>query len=392
MCPVHYRLFCMAGIKFIWKLNIFKNFYYLYALKTRKISIRDKSVIMKKSVFLFMMAAAVAFAACTNSKLNPADEPVFQVVAQPDFVFSSMGNTLYSTKATRATAAPTTKAEEEKPSTGVEVNLSVCPANQYNASKLSVHIRIVNDVTVFIPVEATAFSENDVNSLAILLENASATGVYGETEQTLNVNGNTIKTTVQFVGDGVKVSVTGVNQDVIDYLQEKYGDGITVEVWNYYRNTTLDALKAGFDAGAKVSFSEKPSLYVNAFAKVPDYVETLGDVKIYTKYVEVSSSERYYEALGEDKSFLYPYKDETFTQPLDAQYWVRPARYYADGDEKFVGPSKYYLLKGHKNAYDCTVTPEGVTFDHQEANDATIPADVESKVYDIPANYNVLYY
>ena len=373
-------------------MNIFKNFYYLYALKTRKISIRDKSVIMKKSVFLFMMAAAVAFVACTNSKLNPAEEPVFQVVAQPDFVFSSMGNTLYSTMATRATAAPTTKAEEEKPSTGVEVNLSVCPSNQYNASKLSVHIRTVNDVTVFIPVEATAFSENDVNSLAILLENSSATGVYGETEQTLSVNGNTVKSKVQFMENGVEVSITGVNQDVVDYLQEQYGDGLTVEVWNYYQNTTLDALKAGFDADAKVSFSEKPSLYVNAFAKVPDYVETLGNVKIYSKDVEVNPEEKYYKALGEDKTFLYPYLDEAHTQPLAAQYWVRPARMYSDGDEKFVGPSKYYLLKGHKNAYDCTVTPEGVTFDHQEANDATIPADVESKVYDIPANYNVLYY
>ncbi len=352
---------------------------------------------MKKSVFLFMMAAAVAFAACTNSKLNPAEEEkaeehVFQMVAKPDFVFSSMGNTLYSTKATRAlVAAPEVK--EEKGSTGVEVNLSVCPANEYNASKLSVHIRVVNDVTVFIPVEATAFSKNDANSLAILLKNASATGVYGETEQALVVNGNTVQSKVQFMENGVKVSVTGVNQAVIDYLQEEYGDGITVEVWNYYQNTTtLEGLKAGFDAGAKVSFSEKPSLYVNAFAKVPDYVDALGSIKIFTKYVEVSASKPYYEAMGEDKTFLYPYMDEALTLPLDAKYWVRPARMYANGDEEFVGPSKYYLFKGHVNPYDCTVTPEGVSFDNKIANDATVPADVETTVYDIPANYNVLYY
>lgn len=355
---------------------------------------------MKKSVFLLMMAAAFAFTACSNGKLNPSDEPeipetnepVFEMVAQPDFVFSSNENTLFSTLATRATAAPT-DGEEEEVVPEVEVNLSVCTANQYKASKLSVHVRSVNDVTVFIPVAANLFSNNDANSLAILLENSSATGVYGETEQEYSVNGNTVKAKVQFVDGGVKVSVTGVNKAVLDYLQETYHDGLTVEVWNYYQNSaTLEGLKEGFDAGAKVSFSQKPSLYVNAFAKVPDYVETLGTIKIYSKNVEVSSSEKYYEALGEDKTFLYPFLDEAFTQPLENKYWVRPARNYAVDGEEFVGPSRYYLLKGHKNPYDCVVTPEGVTFAHKEANDATIPADVETRVCVIDANYNVLYY
>jgi len=352
---------------------------------------------MKKSVFLFLIAGVLAFTACSNGKLNPdedllSDDPAFELVANPDFVFSSMGNTLLSTlPTTRATAEPSE--EEEKTIAGVEVNLSVCPANQYKASKLSVHIRTVNDVTVFVPVDATAFSENDDNTLAILLKNTEADGVYGESEQTLNVNGNPVKATVQFLENGVKVAVSGVNQNVIDYLEDKYGDGITVEVWNYYHNTTtLEGLKAGFDAGAKVSFSQNPGLYVNAFAKVPEYVEALGSVPVYTKFVEVSSSEKYYEAMGDDKNFMYPYLDQALTQPLDAKYWVRPARYYSDGGEEFVGPSKYYLLKGHKNPYDCIVTPEGVTFSHKEANDATIPADVETKVCDIPANYNVLYY
>jgi hypothetical protein len=173
--------------------------------------------------------------------------------------------------------------------------------------------------------------------------------------------------------------VTGVIQAVVDYLVKEYGDGLTVEVWNYFNDTaTIESLKAGFNAGATVSFSEKPEMYVNAFAKVPNYIEALGG--------SVEDLPRIYSK--EVNDFLYPYLDEAFTQALDAQYWVRPA----EGEGEDVHPSKYYLLRGHKNENDCTVVPVGVTFAQKQTNNADIPADVETKYYDIPANYNVIYF
>jgi len=361
---------------------------------------------MKKCVFLSLIAGILAFTAC-GDKLSPKDpespevenETVLKLVANPDFVFSSNGTTLSSTfPGTRAAVASFAPAGEEVPfNPGVEVNLSACTAsNQYPASKLSVHVRTVNDVTVFIPANEENFSENNAYSLAVLLENTTATGVYGVTEQTYVVSGNTVKATVEFSTEGISVSVTGVNQSVIDYLWDKYKDGLTVEVWNYFKDTDIDALKNSFNAGATVSFSQDPGQYVNAFAKIPDYVDALGVSadempRIFSKSVDVDPSEVYYDALGDDKQFLYPYLDADFTQPLASEYWVRPARMYSDGADEFVGPSKDYLLRGHKNAYDCTVAPKNVTFTNKVVNDASIPADVETTVYVIPANYNVIY-
>lgn len=344
-----------------------------------------------------VFAGIIAFTACSEKKDNPEvtpETPVFQLVAHPDFVFYSSDNTLYSTKATRADAGDPILPEVEAPVPGVEVNLSACTSKDYVASKLSVHIRTVNDVTVFVPAEATSFAENDANSLAIILKNVSATGVYGETQQSLVVAGQPVNVQLQFVSAGVNVSIKGVNQAVIDYLADTYGDGLTVEVWNYYKNVTREALRDGFNAGATVSFSANPGVYVNAFAKVPDYVdEVVSDVlpRVYSKYVDVDPSESYYNAMGDEKKFLYPYLDEALTQPLDPQYWVRPATLYSDGAVEFVAPSKYYLLKGHKNVFDCTVTPVGTSFSNKEENDASIPADVETTVYVIPSNYNVIY-
>lgn len=365
---------------------------------------------MKKLVFLSLIAGITVFTACSEAKLDsstPAapevqkiqklpEAPVFQPVANPDLVVSSKGNTLYSSfPATRANLTPQEEAEVKQP--GVEVNLSACTANSYKASKLTVHVRTENDVTVFIPVEASLFAQNDANSLAILMKNGTNQGVYGQTEETLDVDGNPVNVKIQFVSGGVNVVITGVNQQVVGYLDERFHDGLTVEVWNYYKeDADLDALKDGFNAGATVSFSQNPGVYTNAFAKIADYLEmTTAEYlpRIYTQKTPISSSVSYYAALGEEKSSQTPFLDKDFTQPLDAKYWVRPAKCYwiEETKQEIVAPSQFYLLRGHKNPYDCTVTPVGVTVSKTLAHDANIPEDVEEKVYSIAGNYNVYY-
>ena len=335
---------------------------------------------MKKSVFLCLVAGVLAFTACSEKNVDSGaelqDEAVLELVAQPDFVFSSLGNTLFSTfPATRATS----QVAQDLPdlTNGVEVNLSACTSKEYNASKVSIHIREANDVTVFIPAKDEWFSGNDANSLAIIKKNATGNGVYGENEQTLQVAGQEVKATVEFATTGITVKVTGVNDAVVASLKEEYGDGLTVEVWNYFKDATLDNLKTAFndvDNGATVSFSTQPSVYVNAFAKIPEYWELATD-----DYFPTVTSK-------DESGFQVPYLGEN---KLNQKYWVRPA---VEVDGENIVLSKDYLIYGHKNAYDCTVKPLGATFTRQEANNADIPADVDKKVYDLPGNYNVFYF
>lgn len=334
---------------------------------------------MKKIVLLTAVAAGIfAFSACNSARQDAsAEEAEIQLVAKPDFVFTSGNTTLFSTFATKAD--PVTEPEPKDENVNVEVNLSVCPVQnkEITASKLSVHIRTANDVTVFLPVAPSVFS-----NVAVFKETQTPgrTGGYGESSAYWEIDGVKVEAKAEYGTEGITVTVTGVNEHLAKYLYDGYKDGLTVEVWNYYKDITLDALKAGFDAGATVSFSTQPDFYVNAFAKIPDYSDDMADVRIYSKPKTVG-----------DKELLFPYTDEACTSALATDYWVRPADNYGTEEEPVIGPSMYYLLKGHKNAYDCTVTPKDVTFSQTVTHNADIPDDVETALKKIDSNYNVVY-
>ena len=332
---------------------------------------------MKKIVFFTLMAGIFAFTACNTAKQETAaEEPEFQLVANPDFVFTSGGTTLFSTFATTKAETEADEEEVRDENVNVEVNLSVCPVGgrEITASKLSVHVRTATDVTVFLPVEASAYS------VAVFKETQTPgrTGGYGEMSAVWHIDGNPVTATAEYGDNGITVKVTGVTEAVAKYLYDGYQDGLTVEVWNYYDDTTLEALKASFDAGATVSFSQEPAVYVNAFAKIPDYIDGL----------ESEDLPRVYSKTDENH-FLYPYLDKNCTEPLAKEFWVRPAE---DNGEGGVCPSKYYLLKGHKNAFDCVVVPQNIEAYSKKAHNADVPADVEEVVYDaIDKDYNVVY-
>ena len=158
--------------------------------------------------------------------------------------------------------------------------------------------------------------------------------------------------------------MTGVDDELAAYLWEGYQDGLTVEVWNYFKDITLDDLKNGFDSGATIAFSKEPDSYVNAFAKIPNYLDDFDDA--------LTSEER--------GGLLFPVFVTT-GEDLATDYWVRQLGSY------------YYLLKGHKNPYDCVVKPADDTIfsDTQIVHDASIPDDVESVFYVIANDYDVIY-
>ena len=120
---------------------------------------------MKKSLFLSLIVGLCAFAACSEQGLKTAEDQAFKPVANADFVISSGTTTFVNTLGTKAD--PNLEPVVTKGS--VEANLSVCEVEnkQYVASKTSLHIRMGNDVTVFLPVAASAFSALNFPGTAI---------------------------------------------------------------------------------------------------------------------------------------------------------------------------------------------------------------------------------
>ena len=345
---------------------------------------------MKKSLFLSLIVGLCAFAACSEPKLEPAEDQAFKPVANPDFVISSGTTTFVNTFATKADS----NLEPVVTEGSVEANLSVCAVEgkQYVASKTTVHIRMGNEVTVFLPVATDNFSANDKSAVNVFKETQTRTGGWGENYAYFEIdaygNEKKVEAKVDYITEGtepgIKITVKGVDDDLARYLWEGYKDGLTVEVWNYYKDITLDDLKAGFDANATIEFSVAPDRYVNAFAKIPEYTGV-----ITTELEDVNPSEPYYNDIGEDKKFWVPYKaDGTL---LETDFWVRPADVYGDESSPVIAPSHFYLLKGHKNPNDCVLAPAGFTYSSKKTHNADIPDDVDTVFYVIPGDYDVIY-
>ena len=339
---------------------------------------------MKKCLFLSVIVGLCAFAACSGPKLDPAEDQAFKPVAKPNFVISSGTTTFVNTFGTKADP----NLEPVVTNASVEANLSVCAVEgeQYVASKTTVHIRMGNEVTVFLPVAANAFSADDKSAAMVYKETQDRSGGWGENYAYFEINayGNEkkVEAKVEYITEGtepgIKITVTGVDDELAAYLWEGYKDGLTVEVWNYYKDVTLDDLKGGFDDGATIAFSAEPNSYVNAFAKIPDYVDDLD--------VILTSVER----TVADKKFLFPVLSTG--EDLATDYWVRPADNYGDETTPDIAPSYYYLLRGHVNPYDCELKPSDAgIFSDRKVHDAFIPDDVETVLYVIPNDYDVIY-
>lgn len=148
----------------------------------------------------------------------------------------------------------------------VEINLAVDDKNgEYLESHLSIHVRSVTNVEVFIPVPAQYYC--DADDMAIVLEHAEDLMVHaGPTRTEFDINGNLVALNLEFVEGGIRIWTEGINEDVINYCRETFDDGVTFELWNYFNEfITMEELKGYLDK-ATVRFLDKcPDLYVNAF-------------------------------------------------------------------------------------------------------------------------------
>lgn len=121
-------------------------------------------------------------------------------------------------------------------------------------SKLSIHVRYPKDVEVILPVPEKFYCNQD--DLYILKDHYYTGGqpnweYGGETVTYQNFVGqHNVSLTVEYVSAAndeltgrhegyIRVYTQGINEDVIKYCRENFGDGINFEVFNYYNRGTM---------------------------------------------------------------------------------------------------------------------------------------------------------
>ncbi len=152
----------------------------------------------------------------------------------------------------------------------VEANLSINDEksiDDYVATKLSVHVRDTCDFDVLISIPAEKYCQQD--DVAVVLSHKLIEEYYLTTQsREIEINGNKITFSVVYEAEGIRVRTSGINSDVIKYCRTNFADGLTFEVWNYYRNITREETKTALDK-SKITFSTKnPEKYINAFGPV----------------------------------------------------------------------------------------------------------------------------
>lgn len=194
----------------------------------------------------------------------------------------------------------------------VEVNLGIATKGEekdskYNESHLSIHVRSAVDVDLFIPMPLELVCPaDDMEIVKKHLAGEMAHGGAFENAETdsdgkvimqggllskmtymiPNPDGGTWDVSIYveyvaagtesahgetFTQEGIHIWTEGLegNTELMDYLQENYGDGITFEIWNYYdEESTLEQLKGYLDKTTISFIGGLPDYFINAFGKV----------------------------------------------------------------------------------------------------------------------------
>lgn len=240
-----------------------------------------------------------------------------------------------TTTPTEPTPGPTTPESPSLPQAGSEVEVNLALKNPEHegtmngveglVSKLSIHVRHAGDVEVFIPVNKKYYVPAD--DMAILMIHEENHSAYGgktpELEQDTyvltydlkdseRVYGNplTVTLTVKFENDGIRITTSGITEDVIAWCKENFQDGINFEVYNYFNEETSYGELNRWLNQSTIEFIDNnyPDYYINAF----DGVDSAEDC---TVSIIGGQDEKYNE--GEEgahlnnsnKNWIYQYKE-----------------------------------------------------------------------------------
>lgn len=180
---------------------------------------------------------------------------------------------------------PTEGTKPDSYKDNVEINLSLETHNTdydpYMATHLSIHVRANTDVEVYIPIPFEYLCEADDFAI-VAKHDFDETRIPTNEVRQFTIDGNTVTLSINRAKEGFTVTTSGINQSIIDYLGTTYGDGLTFEVWNYTNvkhsswitdkeHATIDKASLGEYLNlSTVTFSNVPSLYVNAFNDTED--------------------------------------------------------------------------------------------------------------------------
>lgn len=239
---------------------------------------------MKKLMFFAAMILTMGLASCSSDD-EPTQETTKVKLAPSKaskVTFYSNGNELdangnvVGTNANAKTAPfYVTRAEGNENPDSVEVNFSI-NERQYpsNDTKLSIHVRSVSDVTVFIPTPAEYYCP--VDDMLIVQSHSQNVETYGSNEHAeMVINGNKVELDIAFANDGITITTSGMNENVQNYLQSRFHDGLTFEICNYF-NTEKAVAGGSTQAISKeelknildrtiISFTHTPAVFANAY-------------------------------------------------------------------------------------------------------------------------------
>lgn len=239
---------------------------------------------MKKLMFFAAMILTMGLASCSSDD-EPTQESTKVKLAPSKaskVTFYSNGNELDANgnvvgTNTNAKTAPfyATRAEGNENSDSVEVNFSINERNYpSNDTKLSIHVRSVSDVTVFIPTPAEYYCKaDDMHIVQSHKNNVEVSSLIEHAEMT--IDGNKVGLDITFVENGITIKTSGMNENVQNYLQNKYQDGLTFEICNYFNTEkavadgstqaiSKEELKSILD-GTTISFTHTPAVFANAY-------------------------------------------------------------------------------------------------------------------------------
>lgn len=159
----------------------------------------------------------------------------------------------------------------------VEVNFSIYDRKyEANETKLSIHVRDTTDVTIVIPTPADYYCP--VDDMLIVQKHDIAQVYKTSSTVDMDINGNKVSLTTTYAEDGITISTNGINADVLKYLRNTYGDGLTFEINSYFATERLDArgnkvavtrdeIQAMLNRST-ISFTNTPKFYLNAFGVI----------------------------------------------------------------------------------------------------------------------------
>lgn len=148
----------------------------------------------------------------------------------------------------------------------VETNLSINDPHEvgdYISSKLSIHVRALTDVRVTLPIDKQFYCVAD--DMDISLSHKEPNVVYNvETEVVdVQIGTTTVTLTIEYNDESIVITTDGIDKEVLSYCSSTYGDGLTFEVWNYYKDIKRSELKSILDNSYIEFLDNEPIHYTN---------------------------------------------------------------------------------------------------------------------------------